>query len=170
MSIQILLVRHAIAEGRDPVRWPDDRKRPLSAHGRKKFVAAADGLARWIPKVDLVLSSPLTRARQTAKILEDTTGWPVAQVCVALAPYRSPTGVIALLAQLQRERRVALVGHEPGLGKLLVACLGGTGSRPVAEFKKGGVALIEFSGEVRPGQAVLQAFLPPRVLRRLARR
>jgi phosphohistidine phosphatase len=63
-------------------------------------------------------------------------------------------------------RRVALVGHEPWMGGV-VAWLT-TGALPhgsVFAFKRGGVAWLE--GQPQPGQMVLQAFLPPKVLREL---
>jgi phosphohistidine phosphatase len=64
---------------------------------------------------------------------------------------------------------VALVGHEPWMGEL-VAWLT-TGAPPhgsVFAFKRGGVAWLE--GQPQPGQMVLQAFLPPKVLRELGER
>ena len=64
MSVDVLLVRHAIAWERDHSRWPDDRKRPLTPEGRKKFEKAAAGLRTWIPQVDRLITSPLTRAAE----------------------------------------------------------------------------------------------------------
>ena len=169
MTMEVILVRHASAEVRDTARWPDDRKRPLSPHGRNKFTKAAAGLGRWLPKVDAVFTSPLTRARQTAKMLQDIAGWPQAEVSAALVPYRSPAPVFALLNE-HPARRVVLIGHEPGLGRFLAACLCGPAARPVAEFRKGGVTVLEFTAEPQAGKATLLAFVPPRVLRRMGRK
>jgi len=169
VALQLILVRHAGAEARHTARWPDDRKRPLSPHGRQKFTRAAAGLGRWLPQVDAVFTSPLTRARQTSKILEKVAGWPAAQVSVALLPYRGATAVFALLGQ-HPDQRVALIGHEPGLSRLLAACLIGAGARPIAEFRKGGVALLGFAAEPQAGKADLLAFVPPRALRRMGKK
>jgi phosphohistidine phosphatase len=106
MGRQIILVRHAIAEPRDRARWPDDRKRPLTPHGRQRFRKAAAGLARWLPEMDLVLASPLTRARQTAAILREVAGWPAARISARLAPHGKSPAVLALLEQ-QQARRIA---------------------------------------------------------------
>ena len=62
--------------------------------------------------------------------------------------------------------RVALVGHEPWMGELVAwLTTGATLHGSVFAFKRGGVAWLE--GQPQPGQMVLQAFLPPKVLRKL---
>jgi broad specificity phosphatase PhoE len=68
IEVHLLLVRHAIAEERGAA-WPDDDQRPLSHDGARKWKRAARGLARVVPSVDLLLTSPLTRTFQTAEIL-----------------------------------------------------------------------------------------------------
>src|SRR5512138_1330454 len=65
---ELYLVRHAIAEERGDA-WPDDTKRPLTADGASRMRKAARGLSRMDVTLDVILSSPLVRARQTAEIL-----------------------------------------------------------------------------------------------------
>ena len=67
----LYLIRHATAFDPDPVKWADDRQRPLTDEGAEKFRQAAKKLKRIAPEVDAVLSSSLVRAWQTAKILEE---------------------------------------------------------------------------------------------------
>jgi phosphohistidine phosphatase len=166
MSIEIILVRHATAFERDRARWPDDRKRPLSPEGKEKFRKAATGLTRWLPDIDCVLTSPLTRARETAEILEEIGGWPQAGACPELAPQSSPTAVLAMLKAL-KAKHIALIGHEPNLSALLSVCVAGSGSRPFSDLKKGGIACLAFPTEVSAGKATLNALVPPRALRRM---
>jgi phosphohistidine phosphatase len=129
---------------------------------------AAAGLKHIAERPQCVLSSPLIRARQTAAILTEFAGWPKAIECPALAPSEPPEEVFAALAA-QKEKIVAVVGHQPGLGRLLAACLPAQvrgGVNPEAfELKKMGAALVIFSGAPRPGGGVLNWFVPPRVLR-----
>src|SRR3954466_2368199 len=66
--VELYLIRHAIAEERGE-KWPDDTKRPLSATGIARMRRAARGLKRLGVKFDVVLASPLVRARQTAEIV-----------------------------------------------------------------------------------------------------
>ncbi|HEU4625802.1 MAG TPA: histidine phosphatase family protein [Steroidobacteraceae bacterium] len=166
MGLEVILVRHAIAFDRDRARWPDDRDRPLSPKGKRKFRKAMPGLARWLPKIDTLLTSPLVRTRQTADILTDEAGWPEGIDTPELAPSGSPEAVLTLLRG-RTEKRVALVGHEPRLGELLALCVAGPGARAFAPLKKGSVACVEFEGEVAAGQGTLTAFVPPRVLRKM---
>jgi len=167
MSLEVIIVRHAVAFERDRARWKDDGQRPLSPEGKRKFRKAVAGLAGWVPKVDAVLTSPLVRTRQTADILTDVAHWPKAIDTPELAPGGSPVGVLTVLRG-RAEKRVAVVGHEPRLSELLTLCIAGPEARPFAPLKKGGVACVVFEGEVAAGKGTLMAFVPPRVLRKMA--
>ena len=70
--MKLLLIRHAIAEEREDFEktGKDDRLRPLTDEGRKKMKQAARGLKEVVPHVDLLATSPLTRAAQTGAILD----------------------------------------------------------------------------------------------------
>ena len=74
--VDLYLVRHAIAEPRDPARWPDDALRPLSPEGVELFRLAARGLQRIGVEVEAVLASSYARAWRTAEILSEEAGWP----------------------------------------------------------------------------------------------
>jgi phosphohistidine phosphatase len=166
--MDLLIVRHAIAFERNPRRWRDDGERPLSPEGMIRARKAAAGLKHIAERPQRVLSSPLIRARQTAAILAESAGWPKAEECTALAPDAPPEEVFSALAT-HKEKVVAIVGHQPSLGRLLAACLapqvlGGVDPRAF-EFKKMGVALVSFTKAVRAGGGTLQWFVPPRVLR-----
>jgi phosphohistidine phosphatase len=164
VSVELILVRHAIAFERNPLRWPDDRLRPLSPAGRQRFRKAAQGLGRWLPEIDRVFTSPLVRARETASLLTEHAGWPAAVECPPLAPKLDPEAVFTFLRK-QRGQRIALVGHEPDLSTFASVCLPGSGSARGFEIKKGGVVCIAFEGRASAGTGVLAAFVPPRVLR-----
>jgi phosphohistidine phosphatase len=164
MSVDVLLVRHAIAWERDHSRWPDDRERPLTREGRKKFEKAAEGLQSWMPRVDRLITSPLTRAVETAQILTNVAAWPPAEESEALAPEATPDAVLAVI-RARRVSSVALVGHEPALSVLARTLLVGTRDVPSLAFRKGGVCHVRFDSAVRAGAGNLIAFVPPRILR-----
>lgn len=161
--MELLVVRHAIAFDRNARRWPDDAGRPLSPHGVARARKAALGLKRLTPRPARVLVSPLRRARETAALLTRFAGWPEATPCVQLLPGASPEALLALLART-RERRLAVVGHQPGVGRLLAACLRG-GEGAGFELRKMGVALLSFLGSARAGRGRLIWLLPPKMLR-----
>jgi phosphohistidine phosphatase len=113
---------------------------------------------------DLIITSPLTRTRQTAEILaEHVQGKPQVVHSDSLAPAGTPAAVMQEIAKHARKARVALVGHEPNIGELAARLLG---ARSPIQFKKGAICRIDF--DVLPPKALGQLiwFVPPRVLRK----
>jgi phosphohistidine phosphatase len=164
--MDLLIVRHAIAFDRDRHRWHEDAARPLSPAGMRRARKAAAGLKKLTARPQRLLTSPLVRARQTAQILTDIAGWPVAEEARELSPGEPALAVLELLAR-DRSKLTAVVGHQPGLGHLLAACLlGGGGSLPI-EMKKNAVACVSFDGKPRAGHAALKWLATPRMLRAL---
>jgi phosphohistidine phosphatase len=162
--MQVLIVRHGIAEPRDRRQWPDDRARPLSKTGLARTRSAAAGLRRIIEPPARVWSSQLLRARQTAVILQKVAGWPHADLCDELGPSKS---AVALLARIERlaPRRLALIGHEPLLSQFVALCLAGRTPGMAIQLKKSAAACLEFTGAAQAGRAKLLWLAPPRLLR-----
>lgn len=162
--MRLLLIRHAAAVPSGTPGIADD-DRPLTPRGRARFERAAQGLARVADRPDVLLTSPLPRARATAEIAARAFGRIAPAVEPALAHGGVP-GIVAALGRLPAEATVALVGHEPTLGALLARLLEGPRGERFA-FKKGGAALVDLpAGPAAPGRLVW--FLKPRILRTLA--
>jgi phosphohistidine phosphatase len=163
--MRLLVVRHAIAEDRETFQG-DDAARPLTAEGRKKMKRGAEGLKQLVPDIDLLASSPLKRALETAEIIaREYQGLKVQRV-PQLAPATPPEQVIAWLTGLPEKGTVALAGHEPDLSHMVCSLLTSTGG-PFLEFRKGGACLLEFAGAVGPGTGTLDWLLGPKHLRQL---
>jgi len=139
-----------------------DEDRALTSEGKAQIKEVARGLARILPKVDAVYSSPLLRAMQTAKRIAKVYGLDVT-TSDALRPGASTRNAGALLKKSDA-RRVILVGHEPSLTENL-SILANLGESPRIELKKGGCYGIAVRAD---GSAVLEWILTPRVLRRLS--
>lgn len=165
--MQLLVVRHAIAFERNAKRWPDDAARPLSPRGAARAAKAAAGLKAIAPRPVRVLASPLRRTLETAAILTDRAGWPPAIECLQLLPGATTEGLLSLLRRMP-DKCIALVGHEPGLGRLIAEYLTGSARGGAFELKKPGAALLEFPGAARAGGARLVWMVRPRLLRGLA--
>lgn len=147
--MKLLIVRHGLAG--DKARWRGpDSERPLTKEGRRKFKKAAEGLAR-LEDVDLVATSPFLRAVQTAELLAGECGARVEKV-PALAPGRRPEEALAALAALRGEV-VAVVGHEPGLGRLVGLLCSATGLR--LKLRKGGACLVDCGPRPRAAAGTL---------------
>src|SRR6266540_1955234 len=154
--MKLLLIRHAAAVPRGTPGVPDD-ERPLTPDGKAKFRVAARGLARVTRRPDVLLTSPLPRARLTAKIAA-----PAIEPALA---HSSVDGIVAVLKTQPPGARIALVGHEPLLGALLARLLGAAHGERLA-FEKGGAALVDLpNGPAAGGR--LRWFLKPRILRSL---
>ncbi len=168
--MKLLLVRHAIAEERED--WAKtgkgDNLRPLTRDGREKMRRVAAAIASVVPDLDVVASSPLTRAMQTAKIVSAAYSDLEIVRLDSLAPDGSFDGVIEWLEKHTNQRCVALVGHEPSLSGLLASLLVGSPA-PFFEFKKGGVAQLSFSGKPAAGGAKLDWAIPPAMMRAVAK-
>ncbi len=162
--MELLIVRHAIAVERNTRRWPDDADRPLSPKGVARAAKAAAGIKQLVRAPTRVLASPLVRAQQTAAILSEVAGWPSSRECAELAPGAAPEALLAALRRLP-EARVALVGHEPGLSRLLAVALPGDAGTGAFRFRKMGAALLHFAGAARPGGARLEWLVPAKLLR-----
>jgi phosphohistidine phosphatase len=166
--VLILLVRHAKAEPRPllalgPKR---DSRRPLSDAGRKRMRRAARTLRKLVPAVDVLASSPLTRARETAEIIARRyDAMPIVDL-TPLSPGGSERELLGWLQEQGQDAVVVLVGHEPDLGQFASWLLSGR-KLPFAPLRKGGACLIRFDETPAPGAGALEWWLPPKLLDKL---
>jgi phosphohistidine phosphatase len=166
--VDLFIVRHAAAFGRDPDRWPDDSERPLSPEGEEEFRLAARGLARIAPRMDAILSSPYQRAWQTAQILAELDSWPAPKSFPVLEPTLPPEKAVLALEAYSEATSVAVVGHRPGLHELAAYLLAGQGDGLEIGIEKGGVVCVGFDGPIEPGVGELRLLLTPELLRTIA--
>lgn len=165
-SFELYLIRHAIAEARGDA-WPDDGKRPLSEDGMARMKKEARGLTRLGVGVDVILTSPLVRAKQTAEIVAAAfDSRPTIVNIDSLAPGASYAAFVADLEKHARKHSIALVGHEPGIGELAARLVG---SRHPFEFKKGAVCRIDLDEIPPSGPGHLRWMLTPKILRSIKR-
>src|SRR5437773_3100599 len=159
---ELYLIRHGLAEERGEA-WPDDTKRPLTEDGMDRLRKEARGLARLGLTVDVVLTSPLVRTRQTAEIVASALD-PRPHIVNAdsLAPGGTFQALVADLEKHAKKSRLALVGHEPSIGELAARLVG---SRHPIEFKKGAVCRIDVDALPPAGPGSLRFFLTPKILR-----
>jgi phosphohistidine phosphatase len=166
--MRVVLFRHGPADAADPKRWPNDALRPLTPRGQERTMRAAEGVAELEPRIVRVISSPLLRARESAQVLLEALALDSrVTLCDALSPGGSTSRLLEALPDVREEEAIALVGHEPDLGKLAGTLLFGAPAH--VAIKKAGGCAIEFEGRPRPGTGQLLWFLPPRTLRRVAR-
>jgi phosphohistidine phosphatase len=167
-NYEFYIMRHGAAVERGASGLIDDAKRPLTPDGKQKVRDIASGLVRIGFDPDLIVSSPLVRAVETAEIVGETlSSKPPLEFCDALRPGGSAEVLVAFLAKRPNRRRGLGVGHEPDLS-LLAARLVGAGRTANLAFKKGGCCLITFDEFPPKSPGRLVWWLTPRLLRKLA--
>ena len=165
--MRLLFIRHAAAVPRGTPGMTDG-ERPLTVDGEAEFRSAAGGLAWIVDPPEVLLSSPLVRARATAEIAARAFGRLEPRIEPALAHGTPESVLTALAAHQATATAIGVVGHEPLLSAVLARLLGAGDSNRV-EFEKGGAALVDMpDGVLAAGRLVW--FLEPRILRTLAGR
>ena len=164
-QFELYLIRHGLAAARGE-NYPDDTKRPLTARGIQRLRRAGRSLVAMDVAFDVILTSPLVRARQTAEALATAFREPPTIVnAPSLAPGGTHNAIVDDLAkQSHRRKKIAIVGHEPGIGELAARLLG---LRKPIEFKKGAICRIDVTALPPTGNGQLKWFLTPRILRKI---
>jgi phosphohistidine phosphatase len=163
--MELYIIRHGIAVNREDPAVKSDEERWLTDKGRERMQPVAAGFTRLVPDLDVILSSPLRRARETAEIVAQAYDRRIEiQEVGDLKPGFDPKTLLRLLQDLPKRSQVALVGHEPDLSELAAALLSGSIEMDII-MKKGGICGISFDGKPGFGAGSLQFLLPPKVFR-----
>lgn len=167
--MNLYFMRHGIALPTEDSATPSDHERPLSSKGTKRTRRAAKGIRRLGLSFDVVLTSPLVRARQTAEIVcaALTDEIPIVEL-PTLAPECPVDALMADLGSYRDRANLLLVGHEPSLSKILSHLLHGKGGLPLGVgLKKGTLCRIQLDTFPPTGPATLGWLLTPKQLRLL---
>ena len=158
----LYIVRHAWAEERSPLLFPDDSLRPLTKKGQIRFNSVAKKLRRCGVAPDVIATSPYTRCRQTAEILARRLSDNLqAEDVNALAPGGSLAKILAWTNRQERAA-VAWVGHAPDVERF-VARLIGRGTSQI-RMPKGSIAAIDFPEQAAVGKGVLRWLVTAKML------
>ena len=156
----LYFLRHGLAGSR--AEWKgDDALRPLTKEGMKNMVRQAETLADLGLKLDLIITSPLARAFQTADIVADRLkmGEKLVQDD-RLAPGFGSDDLEKVLLDHAETQNVLLVGHEPDFSLTISTLVGGR-----VLLKKGGLARVDITN-TEPLQGELLWLLPPKLMSR----
>ena len=163
--MQLYIVRHGIAIDREDPKSPPEAERYLTEEGIERTTQVANGIAALGAHADLMVSSPLVRAMQTAAIFAKALDYPEQKIrqSESLLPGAAPA---AFLRELVREKDVSSVfcfGHAPHLDGLLTASVGA--QRHITSMKKAGVAFVELK-RVSPPNGRLVWLVTPKLFRK----
>ncbi|MBU6246632.1 MAG: histidine phosphatase family protein [Xanthomonadaceae bacterium] len=156
--LELILLRHAEALPAGP--GDDDRGRRLSGHGEQEARAAGSWLARHGAKPQRVLCSPAERACATARLALEALGH-APELALAEEIYEATPGeLLALLDEHDNLSTVMVVGHNPGIERLVALLVEGR-SDEFRGMPPAGLAVLHLNGPLEPGNARLDAFWSP---------
>lgn len=157
----VYFLRHANA-GQKRLNPKSDEKRPLDAEGIEQCRFVGRLLNALDSHVDLILSSPLKRATQTASMVGNEIAYEQKiELTNALRPGADYDAFRAVLLRVINLEAVMVVGHNPTMSRFLSLLItGGVNDRSV-EMKKGSVARVE----IGPKRAVLNWLVTPRLVK-----
>lgn len=162
--MKLYLVRHAEAVDVGERGITTDAGRTLTAKGIEQSRRAGEFMKKHAVMPEIVISSPLTRAIQTARQLAGILA-PDLEVRVVpqLAPGTPLENTIRTLGELKRTSIIA-VGHMPEVAELASALLTGSGA-PFLSFGKASIAALDFETCITIGEGTLEWFVRSRLLK-----
>ncbi len=159
--MNLFFLRHGSA-GKSRANPVVDRKRPLDVEGKQQCRLVAQLLNALDLQMDVILSSPLKRALQTASMVANEIGYDAPVVATReLMPGAAVSDFRLMLASHAQSENILVVGHNPNLARFLTATIGGD-SHAHIRLRKGALAKVDM--ETRP--PTLQWLVDPRVLTR----
>lgn len=160
--MNLYVLRHASAGEKRPNPLLD-KKRPLDKEGKQQCILVGSYINALRVSIDLIVSSPLKRALQTASLVGTELGYESnIQLSDALAPGGTVESFQRLVSSLNTYENVLLVGHNPSLSQFLGALITSSG-RPNIRLRKGSIARVDCTR--KPG--LLISLIDPRYIRQL---
>lgn len=161
--MKIYLIRHASAL--DALVDSDDTLREITDEGVKDAKKTAEVLQRIAGKPDAVISSPLTRAVQTARVIAKKTGFKhEIMLFDGLKPEATPDAVVEFIVANEDFDKVFIIGHQPLLGKILARI---TGFGKSFDIAKCGVYCVNAQCSNGILQGVIEGYITPSLVRKL---
>ncbi|MEW6208490.1 MAG: phosphohistidine phosphatase SixA [Acidobacteriota bacterium] len=167
--MELYLIRHAAAEPVGEANEFLDERRRLTLEGRERMQQAARGLRALGVRFDLILTSPLFRAIETAEIIADALG--IDRSRISQTPALLPGATAASLTNEIRKQSVesiALVGHQPDLGQTISRIVCGYPDAAI-QLRKGSVCAITVTETAPAIRGTLSWLLTSKQLRLIAK-
>jgi phosphohistidine phosphatase len=161
--MELYLLRHGIAEDERPGK--PDAARELTDEGREKTAEVVKLSRAAVGEPSLILSSPLIRAHQTAKIAAKELGYRGdIELVNSLVPNGTPEQVWADVRDRSDEKAILLAGHEPSMSALVAYFLNSPSLR--VDMKKSALVRIDFESAGAVPRGVLRWMVVPKLAER----
>ena len=160
--MRLYLLRHAEAGPFGEKLQADDFSRRLTEKGIAQAGRVGEFLGRQGLSPELILSSPVLRAKETAEIVEKKLGQSELLLAPWLACGMTPETALHQLADYKRLESVMIVGHEPDFSGLVATLLGAPSGDNI-NISKASLTIIDLA-RLTPGSGVLKLLLPVKLL------
>lgn len=158
--LELYVIRHGLA-GKCLEDKAKDEARPLKKSGKEQIKGLAKALKDRKVFFDIILTSPLLRAKESAEIVNEYCGKSKKVITTdLLKPESTYARLIKLLNSLKKSKKVAIVGHEPFLSSFVSYSIAKS-NRSLLTLKKGGILLLKVDDVVVPGRCVLTWLMEP---------
>jgi phosphohistidine phosphatase len=163
-TMELYMIRHGLAGEHGT--YANDEERPLTQEGKRKTKQVAQRLLELDIQFDLIQTSPLVRAQQTAEILQAVGLGHSLEDSVYLKPNGDMSGWLTWLQDWRNRgnKTLAIVGHEPDLSQWAERLVWGEPRHNLVLKKAGVIGLLLPDDGPLVGRSQLFWFTPPRLL------
>lgn len=144
--------------GRADMNPADDASRTLTPEGYALHEEVCHAVKKHVPSLDLILTSPLLRARQSAGVLSAVISASIGN-SDALGPHFDHLYLLKQIPPLELNQSIAFVGHEPSLSSFVNALVGRMALSHGLD--KSGAVVLRFNEKVAFGSAEFVAYIHP---------
>lgn len=164
--MELYILRHGKAEARSSI-VKSDAKRKLTEEGKKELQEISKAIKKFGIKFDMIISSPLLRAQQTADIVSKSLSIPNKKTIIwdELKPESDVALAQKRIISLKPDATVMIVGHEPHLTTLISTIISNSQTHVNINLKKGGFVHLRVSNTKSKILGTLRSILTPKQMK-----
>lgn len=162
--MRLIFLRHGLAEGHFSFEQDKDFERELTEEGIKRLDKTFKIFKKVQPSIDVIFSSPLARAIQTAELFWDYYQDADLEMMADLDILDDPRHLVEYISFLPTDGCYAFVGHDPHITKVIAALLALHPEHDFMTIKKGGICVLE--GGMWKG-FTMELLFQPKVLKQM---
>lgn len=163
--MKLIFLRHGLAEGHFSLEQDKDFERELTLEGVRRLDKTFKLFKKIQPSIDVIFSSPLARAIQTAELFWEYYREADLEMMADLDILDDPRHLVEYISFLPTDGCYAFVGHDPHITKVIAALLALHPEHDFMTIKKGGLCVLE--GGMWKG-FTMELLLQPKVMKLMA--
>lgn len=140
--MKLIFIRHGLSEGHFTEDQDVDFQRTLTKEGEKQLHKTFRELRKHQRKIDVIFTSPLARAVQTAEVFWESYPRADLEMMADLDILDNPLHLIEYISFLPSDGTYAFIGHDPHITKVIAALLALHPEHDFMSLKKGGVCIL----------------------------